>query len=237
MATPDSERLIGGLDREEASRRAGEIILRALHDTLRERSRFRLVVTGGRTPIRLYELLARSYAPWKSVDWFWSDERAVPPDHPDSNYGLVHKHLLSRCDHDPERVFRMPGEVRPLGRAAAQYEAMLDSTVLDGVFDLTLLGMGEDGHIASLFPGHPQVAEDGRAVVFMSDAPKPPPERISLALPWLARSRKILVLTSGKDRESIVRSVLEDPEASRARWPVALLPPDKTTFVVIDERK
>lgn len=232
MATFGSERLITGLDPEQASLQAARIILGDLRSTLTRRERFRLVVTGGRSPVRLYQILSEQDAPWDRVDWFWSDERAVPPDHPDSNYALVATHLLSRCDHDPSRVFRMPGEERPLERAAEHHEETLLRVVPDGVFDFVLLGMGEDGHVASLFPGHPTLLETERAVIAVHDSPKPPSDRLSLTLPWLARGRRILVLTSGTERERIVRSVLADPAGGRGTWPVAMLPLERTQFII-----
>jgi 6-phosphogluconolactonase len=135
--------------------------------------------------------------PWKDVFIFFGDERCVPPDDRESNYRMAREALLDRVT--PVTVHRMPGE---LGAEAA---AALYGAIVDGVrpLDLVLLGVGEDGHTASLFPGSPALAARGSAVA-VHDAPKPPPDRVSLTLEVLREARRVVILATGAGKRDAV---------------------------------
>jgi 6-phosphogluconolactonase len=226
-----AERLIETGSDQAAIALVGGWIAEGLEECAEKGGRFRLVLTGGETPVGLYDHLARQKElRWDLVDWFWSDERAVPPEQEDSNYRLVRAHLLDYVGHRPERVFRLPGEIRPLEQAASVSTQLVDDAVGAEPFDFTLLGMGGDGHIGSLFPGRDEVSTTGRTVVAVRDAPKPPGERLSLTLPRINNSRTIVVLISGAQKLEIARAIVSG-RSPEPPWPAALLDPQKATFV------
>ena len=156
-----------------------------------------LVLTGGTTPQRCYELLAEMDLEWGRVTVLFGDERCVPPDHPDSNYLMAKKALLDRVS--PATVHRMPAELGP-DEGAAEYEKVV---ALHSPLDFVLLGVGEDGHTASLFPGH-QALQAHHLVAGVYDSPKPPPERVTLTLPVLRAARRVLILATGAGKADAV---------------------------------
>jgi 6-phosphogluconolactonase len=190
---------------------------------------FAVCLSGGTTPRRLYEMLAAppiaGKFPWRRVHWFWGDERVVPHDHPASNYRMVREALISRAPIPAENVHPVPTEGVSPQRAALAYETELKrfygADRLDParpLFDLTLLGMGEDGHTASLFPGHPALREQRRwAVAVIGATPEP---RVTLTGPVLDSSRDLVFLVSGESKRPILeRMRAGDPAlpASRIR--------------------
>jgi 6-phosphogluconolactonase len=183
-------------------------------DALREGSRT-LVLAGGNTPKRCYELLARLEVRWGRVTVLFGDERCVPPDHADSNYRLAREALLDQVA--PATVHRMAGELGP-DEAAAEY-----SRVVAGLapLDVVVLGIGEDGHTASLFPGHPEVNAKGWAVG-VRNSPKPPPERVTLTLPALRGARRVIILATGAGKAQAVemakRQEVPSGMIAGARW-------------------
>ena len=156
-----------------------------------------LVLAGGNTPKRCYELLAAADVKWGRVTVLFGDERCVPPDHPDSNYRLARESLLDSVA--PATVHRIAGELGP-DEAAAAYDRIVGALA---PLDVVLLGAGEDGHTASLFPGHPEVRAAGWAVG-VRNAPKPPPDRVSLTLPALQGARHVIVLATGSGKADAV---------------------------------
>jgi 6-phosphogluconolactonase len=178
--------------------------------TLRAAPRTRLVLAGGSTPLRCYELLAEMKLPWGRVTVLFGDERCVPPAHPESNFRIAAESLLNRVI--PATVHRIPAELGP-EEAAAAYEP----AVATGPLDLVLLGIGPDGHTASLFPSNPAL-QAGGLVVGVHEAPKPPPERVSLTLPALREAHRVLVLVSGPDKADAVRRAL------RGEVPAGMIP-------------
>ncbi len=172
------------------------------------RGRFAIALAGGSTPRRLYGLLARNPAlvDWSRTDIFFGDERSVAPDHPDSNYRMAREVLLDRVPVPPGRVHRIRGEDDP-AEAADLYEREL-TRLFPGEdpphLDLILLGMGEDGHTASLFAGSAAAAERERWVV-PSSAPRPPVNRVTLTLPVLTAARRVLFLIVGEDKAAAFR--------------------------------
>jgi 6-phosphogluconolactonase len=168
----------------------------AARNAIRERGRFRLVLAGGSTPLAMYRRLAVSGQKWKRWSLYYGDERCVPVDHPERNSHLVTQTgLATRVGkHYPIRT-ELGGE-----QAAAEYRARIKKAL---PFDMVLLGMGEDGHTASLFPGHLHPA--GEQVHAVSGAPKPPPERVSLSREALSDSRDVLILVTGTEKHAAVQ--------------------------------
>ena len=175
-----------------------------------------VALSGGSTPKRMFEVLAargRGALPWDRVELWWGDERTVPPDDPDSNYGVAMK-ALAPLGLDPARVHRMEGERDP-DAAARDYEsALVGSLGAPPVFDLVLLGLGPDGHTASLFPGSPAVTETQRWVVANPvDSPVAHGKttRLTLTAPAINAARRICFLVAGADKAKVLRAVLEGP--------------------------
>jgi len=170
-----------------------------------------IVLTGGSTPRRAYELAAGLEPDWSRVEVWWSDERCVPPDDERSNYGMAAAALLGRLSAAPAAVHRMRGE---LGRdeGAARYERELGDLAR---FDLVLLGLGPDGHIASLYPDQPTLDETERRAIGAEARLQPFVDRITLTLPLLRAAREVLFLVAGADKAEAARRAFAG-EPSRA---------------------
>ncbi len=154
-------------------------------EALGERERFTLAVPGGSLAGAFFPRLAQVAFEWHRSALFWVDERAVSPQHGDSNYALARELWLEPAQVPAASVHRMEGERDDLDGAARAYAAELARAAgTPVVLDLVLPGVGPDGHVASLFPGHPLLRETSRAVAWLADAPKPPPRRLTLTLPW-----------------------------------------------------
>lgn len=171
-----------------------------------------IALTGG-SAAKLYERLASASLPWERVHVFFGDERCVAPTHADSNFKLADDALLSRVAIPDANVHRVRGEDDP-DAAARAYERELVANTDDGAIDLVHLGMGPDGHVCSLFPGHALLDQDRSLVAALRDSPKPPPARVTLTLPALARAKRALFLVLGEGKADAVRAAIEDP-ASR----------------------
>ena len=174
-----------------------------------------LVLAGGTTPKRSYELLAELDVQWGRVTVLFGDERCVPPDHPDSNYRMVKESLLDRVA--PATVYRMPAELGPDEGADAYAEVVANVAPLDFV----LLGVGEDGHVASLFPGHPLLCASG-LTAGIRDSPKPPPERVTLTLEAIRDAGRVLIIATGEGKADAValarRGETPSGMIAGARW-------------------
>lgn len=176
-----------------------------------------VALSGGQTPTALYALLAeepyRGQVPWQDVHLFWGDERCVPPDDPGSNFRLAFQELISRVPIPAGNVHRVQGELEP--KAAAQaYESALREFFRGAqpCLDLVLLGLGEDGHIASLFPGSSALRETTRlAVAVEAHYQGRPAQRVTLTLPAINSARHVWFLVNGQSKAEIVRAALEDP--------------------------
>ena len=177
-----------------------------------------IALAGGTTPRALYERLAATDLPWSRTEVFFGDERCVPPDHPDSNYRMAREALLSKV---PARVHRMPGETCD----AAAYERELRGVFGAGgpTFDLVILGLGSDGHTASLFSGDPAVAERKRWVMRVS---RPDHPRITLTLPVLSAARVALFLVAGAAKREALQRLL-----AREAVPAALVEAETVTVI------
>jgi 6-phosphogluconolactonase len=176
---------------------------------------FRVSLSGGSTPKALYSLLAaddfRDRFPWARVSWYWGDERFVPYDHPDSNYRMTREAMLSKAPVPPENIHPVPADGPP-EEAARRYERTLHeaygATTLDParpLFDITLLGLGADGHTASLLPGEPVLEERTRWVMAVSHGR--PEIRITMTYPAINSSRRIAFLVTGREKAAILSAV------------------------------
>jgi 6-phosphogluconolactonase len=172
-----------------------------------------IVMTGGSTPRRAYEACARADVDWSAATLWFGDERCVPPDDQRSNFGMVDGALVGRLQKDVRpRVMRMEGELGPeIG--AANYEALVREHVGNHPrWDLLLLGLGPDSHVASLFPGKPELEERSRLVVGVEHAGwQPPVPRISLSLPCINGARRVIFLVTGKDKATAMKRAFGDP--------------------------
>lgn len=205
-------------DPEAAAQRAAEVLATAISSARVVHGEAHVALAGGDTPRRAYELLGPMLGDWEKVHLWFGDERCVPGDHPDSNARMA----AAALDAPGATVHRIPGELGP-EEAAAAYSAELGDTVLDAV----LLGLGPDGHTASLFPGAPELEATGVAVA-VRDSPKPPPERVSLTLGKLNEAARIVLLTAGESKREAVARVLGDPDPAT---PASLLDRDKLELI------
>jgi 6-phosphogluconolactonase len=192
-------------DSKDLPARAAARIALELTKAVHERGRASLALAGGTTPKATYEALAGLPLDWSAVDIFFGDERCVPAEHEDSNYRMAKAALFDRITISSERIHRMQGELADRDAAARSYEAELPDAL-----DVVVLGIGEDAHTASLFPGAEALREEARRVLPVT-GPKPPPARLSLTPPALRAARVLLVLASGAGKAEPVRRALKDP--------------------------
>lgn len=188
---------------------------------LATRGSFSVALPGGSVATSFFPRLAQVPLDWSRVDFFWGDERAVPPSHPDSNYGLARTLWLDRVRVPAERIHRMAADGPDPARAAAEYSAELQRIAGSPPrLDLVLLGVGPDGHVCSLFAGHPLLAERARWVAVIEDSPKPPPRRMTLTLPAVTGAELVIVVALGAGKAEIIRAAIEDAGSA---LPVALV--------------
>ncbi len=214
-------------DLKTAGEAAAREIVRTLIGAVEARSTASFVLAGGSTPRSIYAHLAgpelSPSIPWHLVHLFWGDERCVPPNDAASNYGMARATLLDLIEIPPENVHRILGELPPL-EAAARYEAELRRHFGDGeppAFDCVMLGMGTDGHTASLFPGDPLIDETERWIgVADGIQASPPVPRVSMTLPVLNTARKIVFVVSGDAKHRVVREI-EKRVVGFQRYPAA----------------
>jgi 6-phosphogluconolactonase len=208
-------------DASALARAAAETIADAAARAIRERGRFDLGLSGGRTPEATYRALASAplagRVDWTRVRVYFADERALPPQDPASNFRLARETLIDPARIPPANVHRMKGDYADLAAAAEEYEAHLT-----GPLDLLILGVGEDGHTASLFPGSPLVDETTRRVAVVADSPKPPARRLTLTPRAIAEARRVLVLATGAGKAGPVARALEG-DANPREVPARLL--------------
>ena len=218
-------------DEEALAGAAAERITALTGQSIERRGRAAICLTGGTTPERLYEALADPSRPWhRRIDWarvhlYWGDERHVPPDHPESNYGMAARALVNQVPIPPAQVHRMRGELPDAADAAREYEPVLPDT-----FDVMLLGLGEDAHIASIFPGSPLLGADHATGDRRGLAPKVAAVwaahlnawRITLTPPALLASRAIVMLVAGPSKADAVHAALKMPDDVQ-RYPAQLL--------------
>lgn len=220
------------------SREAAELVKRVAADSVRRRGRFNLVLSGGTTPRPLFKLLAREYRhaiAWRKTHVFWSDERYVAPDHRDSNFAAAEADLIQHVPIPATQVHRIPTDFRSHESAAIEYEVKLRSLfpAADAPeFDLVLLGLGGDGHTASLFPGQSPATDKWVAGVSGPDY-RPPRDRITLTPAALNGARVAAFLVCGDEKHQALRSLLS---GSRADLPAALIHPREELIWLVDRR-
>lgn len=201
---PDSsgpERWHPVADAEALQRSVSNVILAAAAQALAERGAFHLVLAGGHTPQPVYRALCTAQADWPGWHVYFGDERCLPPSHPERNSRMAAEVWLDQVPIPPEQRYTIPGELGA-GKAACNYAELLRTV---GDFDLVLLGLGEDGHTAGLFPGHAWgVGPDAPDALAVFDAPKPPPQRVSMSAVRLSRARQVLFLVNGEPKHRAV---------------------------------
>lgn len=230
-------------DLGQLTRRAAEVFVGASEQALANRGRFTVVLSGGSTPRSLYALLAeearyRDRVSWRATHFFWGDERSVPPDHPDSNFRMASSAMLSKLDLRPENIHRIRGEL-PASEAAQDYEDRLRRFFALGEgqvpnFDLVLLGMGADGHTASLFPGSDAVRERKR-LVLAPWIPKLASFRITLTPPALNGAELVAFLVAGADKAVALQAALEG-DADPDRLPARAIQPTRGSLTWLVDR-
>jgi 6-phosphogluconolactonase len=228
-------------DTEATSQRAAVEIVRRLQGARRERGVAHLALSGGGTPARTYELIAAELESWEGIEVWFADERCVGPQDEQSNYRLAEQTLLSAAAGlAAERVHRMEGELGP-EEGARRYALELrehcspedrDAPQEPPALDLIVLGIGPDGHVASLFPGAPTLdAGPHELCLGVHDSPKPPPERITLTLPVLHAARRCLLLATGAAKADAVNAMRGEPTR---HVPASLLRRERLSVFVDD---
>lgn len=202
-------------DIDTLSQQAAQYVVRIANESIAARGRFMLALSGGTTPRKLYSLLgSEPYSDqidWKLVHIFWGDERCVSPDNPDSNFFMAQEVLLSKIAIPAFQVHRMPADQPDRDAASQEYSMEMQrafGTQEIPVFDLIQLGMGPEGHTASLFPHQASLQENQRLVMPVS-VPKPPPDRLTFTPPLLNAARNILFLVTGSEKADALQAVLE----------------------------
>jgi 6-phosphogluconolactonase len=205
---------------EAAVAQAGaRIWVDSVHHALAARGIFHVALAGGSTPRDVYKAVVAQadldFA-WHRTHVYWSDERAVPPTDEQSNYAMAEESLLCAVPMPPEQVHRMPGDAEDLDAAARAYAATLARELAPAehappTLDLIWLGLGQDGHTASLFPRSRTLKVRDRWVAAVTDAAKPPPRRLTLTYPVLDAARRVAFVVTGRGKADIVREVLEGP--------------------------
>lgn len=207
---------VGGL-----ADRLAEIVVGDGGSAVDRRGFFAIGLPGGSVATTFFPRLAGLEFDWSTTLFFWGDERAVPADDPESNYGLARALWLGPARVAQERVHRMHAEAADVEQAAAGYAHDLASVLgTPPRLDLVLLGVGLDGHVCSLFPGHALLREERRWVAAVHDAPKPPPRRLTLTLPALAAAERLVFVAMGSAKSAVLREAIERPGSP---LPVALL--------------
>lgn len=199
-------------DKEAISRSVAEAIVQLIKTSRNQREYFSIALAGGSTPKMLYRLLATEFAseiPWNKILFFWGDERFVPHDHEKSNYHMAKEALLDHVPIPEAHIFPMPTSTTNPKDAAAAYaiEVKQKLVLTIGRFDLVLLGMGDDGHTASLFPGSPALEESQRIAV-AAPAPVEPKQRLTLTYPILNKARNVYFLVAGENKGPALRCVM-----------------------------
>jgi 6-phosphogluconolactonase len=219
-------------DAAALARRGAEQFVTSAAQAIAQTGRFAVALSGGSTPAALYALLAtnefRARVDWSRVHLFWGDERCVPPDHPDSNFRMTRENLLDRIQLPAENIHRMPGELEPAAAADA-YEAELKKFFGAALprFDLVFLGLGEDGHTASLFPGSAALDEN-EGLVATVYVERLNSHRLTLTLPAINAAAEVVFLVAGASKTAIVKEIFS---GAARRYPAARVEPARGRLV------
>lgn len=185
-------------------------------------------LTGGSTALLFLPALREAAVNWSRITLFWGDERAVPPDSDESNYGMAEQMLLAPLGADAPRAVRMEAERDDLAEAARLYSAALPPAL-----DLLILGIGDDGHVCSLFPGHPALLEQSARVTAVTDSPKPPPRRLTLTMPYVLRAKNIWIVAAGERKRLVLEQAIARQEAGT---PVSLVISEGKSVTVLTDQ-
>ncbi len=226
-------------DGQEWVREACEVLRKTSEESIHSRGRVLITLSGGSTPKTLYEAL--TFSEWKHrFDWgrmvfLFGDERCVPPDHQESNYGMAQATLFGPLRIKPDRIHRMKGETADPSAAAQDYEQtirQLTDCPAPAIprLDLVLLGLGDDGHTASLFPGTTALSERDHLVA-VGQSPKGISRRLTLTLGVINRATMVLFLVTGSGKASMVRAVLEPHNQIERGFPAALVQPERGRLI------
>ncbi len=221
-------------DHEAMSLATAHFFVAACHQAIARHGRFAVALSGGTTPKRFYEILATNEfnknIAWKKVFFFWSDERFVSHSSSDSNYNMAKKSLIDKVDIPPKNIFPVPVTGDP-GQNAMQYEAMIRKFFANKqpAFDWLLLGTGDDGHTASLFPHTPVLIENRRLIkqVWIADKQS---WRITFTFPLINKARQIIFLASGREKSKVVSAVFHRP--NKKIYPVQYVNPEKSLWIL-----
>ncbi len=237
---------------------AADLIYRSVSERISKSGVCTLALAGGKTPQPLYERLSQppylQALCWPAIHLFLGDERCVPFEHEESNYGMAQRHLISRVPIPVQNCHPIPVYAGPSPQIALLYEeelkryfqhlpAQSESLIKDSqghffpVFDLIILGMGQDGHTASLFPGDPALKENLRWAAFVQKSPRPPRlPRATLTLPVLRNARLVLFFISEAEKKEIITKVLDQTERLTSSYPAALVRPEgKLVWMILKE--
>lgn len=240
-------------DNEELALKAARRFARLADQYVVGCGRFTVALSGGSTPRAMFSLLAEhpfaDTVPWSSIYFFWGDERCVPPDHPDSNYRMANETLLSKVSVPAQNIFRIPAELTKPAQAAEQYAGSLSKFFLAGPdaagngtgplttlprFDLVFLGMGPDGHTASLFP-HSPALQAGEKIVVANYVEKFQAHRITLTAATINNARNVTFLVAGEDKAETLKNVLEGSDQPDL-FPSQMIHPSNGTLLwMVDE--
>lgn len=227
-------------DLDELSERAAELLIGVARESISDRERFTLALSGGATPKALYRLLATNAKstriPWKQTHLFWTDERCVPPDDSQSNYRMAHETLLAHVNVPSDQVHRMRGEDEP-DLAAKAYASELEDCFGSGDprFSLILLGMGDDGHTASLFPGSSALADTSNMVA-ANFVEKLSAHRLTMTLRTLNAASTIIFIVSGESKAKALGTVFNSKNQDSRALPASLVKPIRGELVwLLDE--
>ncbi|KZT06374.1 6-phosphogluconolactonase [Laetiporus sulphureus 93-53] len=213
---------------KELSDAVAHFIVKAQKESIEKKGRFTVAISGGSLPKQLNALIGKPGLKWDKWQVFYADERVVPLDHPDSNHKLCMDELFSKVPIPLDNIHTidpsLADDIEELSDAYEQeliHEFAQKDSARFPIFDLILLGVGPDGHTASLFPGHPLLTEEGSWVAYIEDSPKPPPKRITLTYPVINHAARVAFVASGAGKADILKTVLDKPEeglpASRVR--------------------
>lgn len=224
QAPPDRV-IINCDDADEVAHRGAEAVVGAVE---RNAGRISIALAGGNTPRALYKILATEYRDrlmWDRIDLYWGDERFVERDHSESNYRMVKESLIDHVPIPPQNIYAVPVDLPTPAAAARAYETTVRQHFPGdrARFDIVLLGMGEDGHTASLFPGIPEVQEQSRWVVPVRSPSKPPPDRITLTMPVFNDANVVLFLISGEGKREVMRDIIDHPDEAKTKYPAAMV--------------
>lgn len=231
------------------SAKAAEHIIELADECVKDHGYFTVALSGGNSPLQIYDRLGdpplRDKMPWAKTLIFWGDDRYLSPYDRESNYRMAYDAMISKIKIPRENVIRIPTEVAPIEAAAALYETIMRKIFVKlraidrekklPVFDLVILGVGKDGHTASLFPGHKAVNEKEKWVTFVkAHARITLRERITITLPIINAARNIMFIISGEGKGEMIKSILSDRKQGKI-YPANMIKPDGKTVWFIDK--